>query len=821
MRVPNVKRSEERGIALIVTLLVMMLISAVLVGFVAIIMSDQRFRFIDRDRTRAFYASSAGLEKLTADLGTLFATNYAPTAAMLTALEAVAPAIPGMTYVKADGTNGYRILFTPKPDGNPDAQYHNIQSGPYQGLIGLTTQYTIDVTARTATGGEVHLQRTLQTVAIPVFQFGIFSDVDLSFFPGPPFNFGGRVHTNGNLFLSAGNTLTISEKVTAVKQIVRQFMSNGVSIDVAPTHNGVVTLITAPGALRNYLRTEGSVQGALGSAPTANWTNISLGTYNGNIRNGETGARRLDLALITAGGSNPDMVRRAAVNEDVAKPALFGERYFKKASLRILLSDDPADITDLPTVTGTAPVLLDGDWAAAPPFGYGPVDANHPPIARSPGIVGGPNPPFLTPAGTGLIGGYLKIERQNAAGDWNDVTMELLNLGFASRNIQNGACNVQPNPDAVIRLQRVAQPSGVNPPCGIGSTASTSYWPQVLFDVREALTRDAAPPGNPIVLGGVMHYIAIDAANLARWFRGEIGTTGADSISNNGFTVYFSDRRNNADAAGNETGDYGWEDVVNPNSVGGAPNGSLDQGEDFNGNGTLDQYGQFPASVAAGSVAPLDDTARPWTQLTANQAERNRAVLFRHALKLTNGALGNIIAPGLTVVSENPVYIEGDWNASTAAGFADPHVATAVIADAVTLLSNNWNDHVSFTSPYNTGGRPRANTYYRVAIIGGKGPAFDQPAGTATDFGTDGGTHNFLRMLESGGTVNYRGSIATFYYNRQATGTYKCCNTVYGAPTRQYSFDTDFLDPSKLPPLTPAFRDLNTLGFSQELRPGK
>src|SRR5262249_35112170 len=154
---------------------------------------------IDRDRTRAFYAANAGLEKLTADLGTLFATNYAPTAAMLTALEGAAPTIPGMTYVRADGTNGYRILFTPKPDGNPDAQYHNIQSGPYQGLIGLTTQYTIDVTSRTATGGEVHLQRTLQTVAIPVFQFGIFSDVDLSFFPGPPFNFGGRVHTNGNL----------------------------------------------------------------------------------------------------------------------------------------------------------------------------------------------------------------------------------------------------------------------------------------------------------------------------------------------------------------------------------------------------------------------------------------------------------------------------------------------------------------------------------------------------------------------------------------------------------------------------------------------
>jgi hypothetical protein len=80
-------------------------------------------------------------------------------------------------------------------------------------------------------------------------------------------------------------------------------------------------------------------------------------------------------------------------------------------------------------------------------------------------------------------------------------------------------------------------------------------------------------------------------------------------------------------------------------------------------------------------------------------------------------------------------------------------------------------------------------------------------------------------MLEGdpgGGVVNYRGSIATFYYSRQATGVYKCCATVYNAPgTRNFNFDADFLDPALLPPLTPVFRDLNTLGFAQELRPGK
>ncbi len=805
------RRVSERGVALIMALLIMLLVSALLVGFTAVTMGDMRFRQIDRDHQKAFYASQAALEVLTSRLGDMFGANYAPSAAEVDALTADPPAIPGITFQAADGTSGFNILFDVDANGNPVNDYRNIGSGPYEGLLGYMTPYTIDVTARTDSGGEVHLQRTMQTVAIPVFQFGIFSDVDLSFFAGPNFDFGGRVHTNGNLFLSqgGGTTLTMRDRVTAVGEVVRQYLSNGVAITVPSTHDGTVSILKSPGAFRSLQPTEGSVVGALGSAHNPNWTSISLSTYNGNIRNGSTGARRLDLPLITAGGSNPDLVRRPAAGEDTGNPTLFSERYFSQASLRILLSDTQADITSLPTVTATPPVLLDGDWVTAPPAGYGPVDANHPPMARSPGVGGG----TLTPAGTGLIGGYLKIELQNADGVWSDVTTELLNLGYASANTGIGGC-ANPNPDAVIRIERL---SGAT--CATGSTNATKYWPNVLFDPREALTRDTAVAGNALLLGGVMHFVAIDVRNLERWFNGDIGTTGSTAISHRGFTVYFSDRRNNRNTLGRETGEYGWEDFVNPLSATGTPNGVLDAGEDVNGNGVLDTYGQFPQDVPAGSQAPLDGTARPWTQLTATQAQRNRAILFRHALKLVHGSLGNITT-GLTVVSENPVYVQGDWNASVAAGFGDPHAATAVIGDAVTLLSNNWNDDQSLAQPYSPGNRPRTDTYYRLAIISGKGPSFPWINGTASDFGTDGGAHNFLRMLESGATVYYRGSIATFYYNRQAVGTYKCCSTVYGAPTRNFAFDVDFLDPTKLPPLTPVFRDVNALGFSQEIRPG-
>ena len=64
-------------------------------------------------------------------------------------------------------------------------------------------------------------------------------------------------------------------------------------------------------------------------------------------------------------------------------------------------------------------------------------------------------------------------------------------------------------------------------------------------------------------------------------------------------------------------------------------------------------------------------------------------------------------------------------------------------------------------------------------------------------------------------------SVGFIDRSRQAVGVYKCCNTVYGAPVRDFNFDTDFLDPAKLPPLTPVFRDINALGFTQETRPGQ
>jgi hypothetical protein len=848
-------RTDERGAALLSSLLVMLLMAGVTAGFTALVITDTKVRSLDSARTQAFYAVHAGLEKLTADLGDLFAVNVAPTAAQVTAIAGTPPTTLGITWTEPDGTDGYRVNFPTDAGGNPSATVMTVQNGPFQGLVGLATPYTMTATGHLADGSEASLTRILQTVAIPVFQFGIFSENDLSFFAGPDFNFGGRVHSNSNVFLAQGNgaTLSLADRVTSVGEIVRTNLSNG--WDVNTDYQGTVRAITTPGNFRSLAVTEGSLTGTLGSAlnePT--WTNLSTGPYNHNVMNSRTGARRLDLPITQFGAAPIDLIKRPVVNENVAAPLVLAERFYSLASLRILLSDTAAEITNLPGVSAAAPLSF--NWNATAPADANPVGwvvgATTPNIAVSPGpqagafdanaALGGSRSPANTP----LLGGFIKIEMQNNAGVWSDVTLEILRLGIAAKQDNIAGC-ADPSPDAILRIQRYRDDQTCWETNDNGALqhhnnntkrqAATAFSPMVFYDPREGTLRDTNPAA--VDFGGIMHYIEIDARNLSRWFRGQIpggscpiACTGANALFVNGYTVYVSDRRGNKNA-GVETGEYGFEDFVNPLSATGTPNGVLDVGEDANGDGVLQVYGQTPI-IPAGMTAPFIAATRPWTSVDpANAlgfseetgiARRNPAIFFRRAIKLTNGADLLGAAPGLTgltIASENPVYVQGNWNANGT--FAGNHVATAVLADAVTLLSGNWNDLNSFTNAFNMGNRDATTSWYRLAIIAGKGRTFPQPGVGAPpeDYGTDGGAHNFLRYIEdwSNQTLNYRGSIANMYFSRQATGTYKCCAIVYSPPTRGYNFDVEFLTPALLPPRTPMFRDVNITGFAQIIKP--
>ena len=71
------------------------------------------------------------------------------------------------------------------PKAIPSPATSIISSGN-QGLTAEIIPITLQVTALRPAGASVNMTRGVEVALIPVFQFGVFSDSDLSYFPGPP-----------------------------------------------------------------------------------------------------------------------------------------------------------------------------------------------------------------------------------------------------------------------------------------------------------------------------------------------------------------------------------------------------------------------------------------------------------------------------------------------------------------------------------------------------------------------------------------------------------------------------------------------------------
>ncbi len=168
-------------------------------------------------------------------------------------------------------------------------------------------------------------------------------------------------------------------------------------------------------------------------------------------------------------------------------------------------------------------------------------------------------------------------------------------------------------------------------------------------------------------------------------------------------------------------------------------------------------------------------------------------------VRLKNGAT---LKAGLTVASQNPVYIQGDFNTGQTSGNKTPantannstgnnvvsgytEQSCAILADAVNVLSNAWTDSTNISTPPNA-----TSTTINAAIVSGIVPTSSSYSG-ATSY--SGGAENFPRLLEnwSGQTFTYYGSMVELYQSQQSTGRWGK-NNVYSAANRNWHFDTLF-----------------------------
>jgi len=200
---------------------------------------------------------------------------------------------------------------------------------------------------------------------------------------------------------------------------------------------------------------------------------------------------------------------------------------------------------------------------------------------------------------------------------------------------------------------------------------------------------------------------------------------------------------------------------------------------------TLD-VGKVSSKIRDGTLAPFNNLV----YISDTSASQTGGTPKR-GVRLKNGTI--MPDGGLTVASQNPVYIQGDYNTggsnppSNSGNYDQPQVngymrkPCAVIGDAINILSNAWLDS---NSTAGLSSRVASNTTVNAAIVSGIVPSVNNYY--------SGGAENFPRFLEtwSGKTLTYYGSMVELYQSKQSIGHWGSAN-VYNPPNRHWYFDTN------------------------------
>jgi hypothetical protein len=205
-----------------------------------------------------------------------------------------------------------------------------------------------------------------------------------------------------------------------------------------------------------------------------------------------------------------------------------------------------------------------------------------------------------------------------------------------------------------------------------------------------------------------------------------------------------------------------------------------------------------------------------------------------YGVRIRNGAyIGSSIpgAPrprGLTIVSDQPAYIQGDFNRN------ENWIPAAFLADAINILSNAWDSDDRSQRPLAQ--RLASETEVNAAFLSGTDTTGGAEGVEGQDRGQyNGGLENYPRFHEAWQwgpsnnrtyvTFTYRGSFVSLGSSRKAAGRW-CYGTgncngydrfygTYEAPRREWSYDVRFSQ-GQLPPLSPRFVYLKQERFLRE-----
>lgn len=166
----------------------------------------------------------AGVTRVRSQLNsTQVRADYLAQGAVEVAKKSIQSAIANWSTPPASGTaliNGISVPYTITATGGASTVTDAA------GIQTLVTGYEIEALTQ-LDRVQTTAHRVINAESTPIFQFAVFYEGDLEAQPGPSMTLGGRVHSNGDMYLGCGNTLTMDTNyVHALGSIYRSRKNN-------------------------------------------------------------------------------------------------------------------------------------------------------------------------------------------------------------------------------------------------------------------------------------------------------------------------------------------------------------------------------------------------------------------------------------------------------------------------------------------------------------------------------------------------------------------------------------------------------------------
>ena len=473
----------ERGTATLTAVMLMAMLALFTAASLSRVTTEAIVMGNDYSNTQSFYAAQASLELMSRNFNDVFNVRLTPNATDLANIRNNTPNIPDFNFaqnIEQTDASAPRL----------------IDEGPFAGLFSLRDPWRLDAVATYPNGAQVQLTRTFYNHRIPIFQFGIFYNDDLEVHPGPPFAFGGRVHSNRHIFMMAGDGgLDFDSRVTAAGEIIYNAARDGrVRGGAGWSWNGRVRVINQA----NVLTTVN--QGSVTFGPDTNRSDPDMpdGALNNNWdayaaqfgSNLLARQRRLRLPIQISSNADPiELIKRSRAGDN---EIMTNSRFCNKPGIRISLSDHRAQLPGGEGVrldgaavgTGAA---SDGDGSRGyrpPAMGGGAYQAtrfNGHRVFNTASYDGAPRETWIKVEIVDLDANNLPVTR--------NITADFLSMGLTETAGTLGLAN---DSRAVLKLQRYVIPG---PPVKVtaGELNGMSLTPPAIFtsisDPRDNVNR--------------------------------------------------------------------------------------------------------------------------------------------------------------------------------------------------------------------------------------------------------------------------------------------------------------------------------------------